>query len=83
MEAAVSGALDAKAFTEAARGYAELLRAHIAKENNVLFPAAERLLAPDMGPFTRSFRNTETVIGHGRHEELHAMLKALKKKYLA
>ena len=84
MEAAVSGTLDAKAFTEAARGYAELLRAHIAKENNVLFPAAERLLAADMESIHAKFqKHEETVIGHGRHEELHAMLKVLKKKYLA
>ena len=67
MEAAVSGALDGKAFTEAARGYAELLRAHIAKENNVLFPAAERLLAPDMEAIHAKFqKHEETVIGHGQ-----------------
>ena len=27
-------------------------------------------------------QHEETVIGHGRHEELHALLKDLKKKYL-
>lgn len=82
MEAAVSGTLDAKAFAEAARGYAELLRAHIAKENNVLFPMAERLLAADMEAIHGKFqKHEETVIGHGRHEELHAMLKDLKKRY--
>ena len=83
METAVSGTLDGKAFSEAARGYAALLRAHIAKENNVLFPAAERLLAADMESIHAKFqKHEETVIGHGRHEELHGMLKALKKKYL-
>src|SRR5512139_3507460 len=32
---------------ENARGYIDLLRAHIGKENNVLFPMANRALAPE------------------------------------
>ena len=38
------GALEA--FRSAAREHAGLLRAHIEKENNILFPMAERLLDP-------------------------------------
>ena len=85
MEKAVSGAVDAAAFTQAAQGYAALLRAHIAKENNVLFPAAERLLASaDLEKIHAMFeQHEETVIGHGRHEELHRMLKELRTKYPA
>lgn len=30
-----------------ARGYASLLRAHIAKEDNILFPMAERVIPPE------------------------------------
>lgn len=85
MEKALSGTVDAKAFAEAAREYADLLRAHIAKENDVLFPAAERLLAsPELQRIHGKFQeHEETVIGHGRHEELHRMLKELKQKYPA
>jgi hemerythrin-like domain-containing protein len=85
MEQAVSGAVDMAAFTAAAQGYAALLRAHIAKENDVLFPMAERLLAsPELDKIQGQFeQHEETVIGHGRHEELHRMLKDLRKKYLA
>jgi hemerythrin-like domain-containing protein len=83
MEHAVSGSVDAKALSTAARSYAELLRSHIAKENEVLFPAAERLLpSADLEAMKGRFQeHEETVIGRGRHEELHAMLKELKQKY--
>jgi hemerythrin-like domain-containing protein len=85
MEQALSVDMNEKAFAKAARGYAELLRSHITKENEVLFPAAERLLpSGDLEVMKGKFEeHEEKVIGHGRHEELHAMLKDLKKKYLA
>ena len=83
MEAAIGNSVDGRAFAEAAGGYARLLRSHIAKENDVLFPLAERTLpAPELdGIFERFEQHEETVIGHGRHEELHALLKALSKRY--
>jgi hemerythrin-like domain-containing protein len=82
MEAAASP-VDAKAFTEAAGGYTALLRSHIVKENDMLFPTADRVLpAPELdGIFERFAQHEETVIGHGRHEELHALLKDLKRRY--
>jgi hemerythrin-like domain-containing protein len=82
MEAAASP-VDARAFAAAAGGYAGLLRSHIDKENRVLFPTADRvLLEPELdGIFERFEQHEETVIGHGRHEELHALLKDLKRRY--
>jgi len=84
MESAIGTTVDGRAFTEAAQGYAALLRSHIAKENEVLFPAAERVLpAPDLDAiFERFEQHEETVIGHGRHEELHALLSDLKRRYV-
>jgi hemerythrin-like domain-containing protein len=84
MERAISGTVDATGFTQAARGYAALLRTHIAKENDVLFPMAERFLASaELEKIHGKFQeHEETVIGHGRHEELHRMLKELKQKYV-
>jgi len=83
MEAAIGGAVDAPAFAEAAGGYARLLRSHIEKENRVLFPIAERVIpAPELEAIYERFeQHEETVIGHGRHEKLHAMLKDLKRRY--
>jgi len=83
MEAAIGSTVDGRAFAEAAAGYARLLRSHIEKENHVLFPTAERVLpAPELdGIFERFEQHEETVIGHGRHEELHALLKGLKRNY--
>lgn len=83
MEAALTGGLDGRRFTDAASGYIRLLRAHIDKENNVLFMMAEQMLpAAQLEQLHHAFEvHEENVIGHGRHEELHAMLKSLRKKY--
>ncbi len=85
MESAVTGTADYRKFASAAQEYSDLLKSHIEKENRVLFPAAENTLsAGQLEQIYGSFEeHEENVIGHGRHEELHAMLKALKKKYLA
>lgn len=83
MEAATQPALDAAAFARAAAGYSELLRAHIEKENGVLFPMAEQLLSQQqLDALFEAFEQHEAqVIGQGRHEQLHALLKGLKAKY--
>lgn len=85
MSAALEPVLNAAAFTRAARGYTELLRTHIGKENEVLFPMAERVLSPErLESLYEAFEQHESrVIGPGRHEELHALLKSLKGRYPA
>ncbi len=83
MEAAVSGKEDHERFTLAAKQYSSLLQAHIEKENSVLFPSAESVLtAAQWDQIHDAFEQHEQkVIGAGRHEELHAMLKGLRQKY--
>jgi hemerythrin-like domain-containing protein len=85
MEHSMAASMDYKGFADAARGYTALLRSHIEKENNVLFPMAERALSgPRLEELFELFdEHEEKVIGHGRHEELHGMLKALTLKYPA
>lgn len=85
MSAAIAPVLDAAAFIRAAQSYTELLRAHIDKENEVMFPIAERVLSPEhLESLYEAFEEYESkVIGQGRHEELHALLKSLKSKYAA
>lgn len=85
MEASLHPAVDAKAFTKAASDYSALLQAHIRKENEVLFPMAEKVLSPSqLDTLFEAFEAHEAnVIGTGRHEQLHSMLKTLKAKYLA
>ena len=70
-------------FNLAGRNYVNLLRTHIQKENSILFPLAEKLFSPAvLEQMYFSFeQHEEKVIGHGRHEELHAMLDTLKAKY--
>lgn len=72
-------------FALAARAYRELLQAHIRKENEVMFPMAERTLEPAQleGIFERFEAHEAQVIGAGRHEQLHALLKGLRAKYVA
>lgn len=85
MEASLFPTFDPLRFAEAARQYIALLRAHIQKENAVLFPMAERLLGePVLTNLYNGFEaHEENVIGHGRHEQLHARLHELQEKYPA
>ncbi len=67
---------DIKGFIIAAVGYQSLLRIHIEKENNVLFVMADKLLDDTMQDelFEKFEQYEESVMGHGVHEELHAMI---------
>jgi hemerythrin-like domain-containing protein len=84
MEAAFAAAPKPASFVEAARKYSALLEAHIGKENEVLFPAAEQALPEaQMAQIFEAFeQHEEKAIGAGRHEELHALLRKLKQKYM-
>jgi hemerythrin-like domain-containing protein len=91
--AGISGALDrcrqgeqaAGDLASNARAYAHLLRAHINKENQVLFPMADRVLPEDVqDQIASAFAHLEEVeIGRGVHERYHAMLHELRDAYLA
>jgi len=69
----------------AARGYSDLLRAHIQKENNVLFVMAERILSDDeQAELSRGFERVEIEkMGPGTHERLHALMDRLVAEILA
>ncbi len=84
MDQAIAAGPDYVTFSYAASAYSSLLKNHIEKENSVLFPIAEKTLEPSrMEQLYNSFEeHEEKVIGHGRHEELHRMLKELMSKYL-
>lgn len=71
-------------FSKAAIAYAAHMRAHIEKENTILFPMADRVVASGImdGLVSAFERHEENVMGAGRHEQLHDMLKELKAKYL-
>ncbi len=73
---------DAAAAGEAARAYAALLRGHIDKENSVLFPMAEHVLADEeQQALLRAFEAIEdAVAGPGVHERLLAELAALERE---
>ncbi|NLP44270.1 MAG: hemerythrin [Peptococcaceae bacterium] len=77
--AQMSRSLDEKnieGFNNAAALYCELLRQHIAKENNVLFVMADKVLNEQEQNlmFEQFEQHEEDVIGHGVHEKLHAMI---------
>jgi hemerythrin-like domain-containing protein len=66
-------------WAEAARGYIDLLRQHIHKENNVLFMLAENLLTDaEQAELARAFeRVEEEKLGPGAHARLHALREKL------
>ncbi|MGE5414979.1 MAG: hemerythrin domain-containing protein [Syntrophomonadaceae bacterium] len=70
---------DRQTIADAAHGYAELLRAHIHKEDAILYPMAEQRLPPDalerVGEDCERFEQAQT--GAGEHERLHALAEAL------
>jgi hemerythrin-like domain-containing protein len=77
--ASMDKALESKDWTEfkaAAVKYRDLLKSHIEKENNVLFVMADQILdeAKQDELFEKFEQHEESVIGHGVHEELHAMI---------
>mgnify|MGYP001324037741 CR=1 FL=1 len=84
MAQACTPSLQAADFAAAATAYAEHLRAHIAKENDVLFPMAERLLDdPVLASLQQRFAEHEQkVMGAGHHQQLHARLQQWRTTYL-
>ncbi|HEU4759885.1 MAG TPA: hemerythrin domain-containing protein [Dehalococcoidia bacterium] len=71
-----------RAIAENALAYVELLRGHIWKEENVLFPMADQVLsAEDQDDLTERFERVETeVMGQGVHERYHELLDALERE---
>jgi hemerythrin-like domain-containing protein len=71
-------------WSKAARGYSELLRNHIAKENEVLFVMAERMLSPtDQEKLADEFEKVEIEkIGAGTHERLHGLIGEIVREFL-
>ncbi len=56
---------------EPCRRYAALLRQHIGKEHEALFPLSERVLSdPDQTETRMCFDHREHEMGHGEHDEL-------------
>jgi hemerythrin-like domain-containing protein len=78
-EAAAGDAAAAATVADNLAGYAELLRAHIDKENQVLFPFAERTLSvDDKVHLTQEFERVEQEeTGAGVHEKYHTLAREL------
>ncbi|MGC8874196.1 MAG: hemerythrin domain-containing protein [Chloroflexia bacterium] len=70
-------------FAENARGYIALLSQHIAKEDQILYPLADRVLSEDtQAELSRGFARVEAErVGPGRHEAFHALLDRLEAAY--
>ncbi len=70
----------AAALASAIGGYVNLLRGHIYKEDNVLFPMADAVLKPhDDTRLAAAFADIESnLMGPGVHERYHAMLDELE-----
>jgi hemerythrin-like domain-containing protein len=73
----------ADAIREHAKDYRGLLEAHIYKENNILFPMADRIVpADEASHLAEQFEAIERErVGAGKHEAYHSMLRELKKYY--
>ena len=67
-----------------ARAYIDLLNHHIEKENNVLFPLADKHLSDEKQvELGEGFETIETQkSGAGKHDAFHRMLESLESIYL-
>lgn len=65
-----------------ARGYVALLRQHIHKEDNILFPMANQVISQvEQGNVVEDFERVEhEEIGEGVHEKYLALAEALEKE---
>jgi len=70
-------------FSEAADGYVQLLRAHIQKEDRILFPMADRFLDDgDQKKLLAEFARVESDhMGSGTHERYLKIVETLAAKY--
>jgi hemerythrin-like domain-containing protein len=85
LEAHKNGDINAAGLVaQAMENYIGILQIHIPKENNVLFPLADKLLTRQKQlDITAAFEQIELeVVGHGIHEQYHELLQSLKEKYL-
>jgi len=71
-------------FIKAAWDYITLLRGHIDKEDNILFPMAREVMTPsDIDEMVNEFDRVEREdIGEGVHEKYEALIHRLSGKYL-
>ena len=71
-------------FIGEARGYIELLRQHIEKENNILYQMADTNISQTKdSELLKEFDKLELErIGPGKHKEFHKMLERLRRIYL-
>lgn len=84
VEAAASGDTGAiSEFAANARGYIELLAGHIHKEDNVLFPLADRAFSEeDQAELMKKFERVESHdMGEGTHENYLEIARSLAEKY--
>lgn len=70
----------AKGLIEGARGYSQLLQAHIGKEDHVLFPMADQVLSEtDQAGLLERFEAVEREeMGAGVHEHYHHLVEELE-----
>ena len=74
-----AGQVEPPEVVEAAQEYVHLLRAHIAKENGVLFALAEATLAgPDDAEVGRCYDRVEHRLGGGEHQRLRQLAARLR-----
>jgi hemerythrin-like domain-containing protein len=80
--AAAAAAGGAAAFVGPARDYAALLRAHIQKEDHILYPMAEQVLDDaDQADLERRFDKVEATLPAGTHERMLAAARELAGRF--
>jgi hemerythrin-like domain-containing protein len=84
MRRVVEGGLsDKQSLVDNALRYVNLLREHIYKEDNILYPMGKRVFtAEDIERLEREFEEVEEKLGRGVHEKYVAIIDDLYRKYV-
>ena len=81
-KAQAGGELDAPTVKKNLAAYAELLRGHIYKEDNVLYAMADTTFTPeDQQALAEAFERVEAEMGEGTHEKYHALAHRLETEH--
>jgi hemerythrin-like domain-containing protein len=75
---------DYASFTNSSKEYIELIKTHVFKENNLLFPIAENVFSKEkQDDVSKQFEKyEENAVGTGRYKALNEIIAALSNKHM-
>jgi len=79
----IGNSFSGELLADSLRNYVKLIKSHIRKEEEIIFPMADKELSKEkQNEIYRQFENIEEkIVHHGFHEHYHRLLRKLQSKY--